>query len=151
MAFENKVGLKGHLKIYTQEQGKDWELYDEVDNLVTYAGINRILATMLNGTNNAYFGYIAVSTSTAAPSASNTTLPGEVFRTAIDHTAADTGNRNITITSILTFAQANGNSLTKYGMFSAATLGTLLNETNHISITKTASIQVKYEYTLSMV
>ena len=144
--------LMGTLRIFINKKGEDtWEPFWEGHNLITYAGMNKLLATLVNVANTSYFGYIAVSTSTAATSASNTTLPGEVFRKAIDSATANTSTRSVTLQTTLNFTDASGNALTKYGHLSAAVAGTLLNETNHTLINKTTSIQVMYQYTLAMV
>lgn len=142
----------GKHKIFLNHAGSDaWEFFEEGHNLITYDGINRLLACLASSGNNGFFGYIAVSTSAAAPDAANHTLPGEVYRKAIDGVVTNTSARSVTLIATLNFAEANGNVLTKYGFLSLLVGGVLWNETNHTGISKTNLLQVRYQYTYSLV
>ena len=110
------------------------------------AMLNAIRNYLYDGSDAADFlpSHIALGTGTTAASAADTTLEGEVYRGAISSKVKPSSKR-VRYTLSLGVNQANGNALTKCGLITAATGGTLQNEILHTVINKTSSIELEYQ------
>jgi hypothetical protein len=113
----------------------------------TTAGMNSI-RDWLGGTSITAPTHDAWGTGQTNPVVGDTTLEGEQQRNA----TLSTGRLNnvVTITSILTTAQANGVDLYKSGLFNAGAAGTLYCEREWAKIEKTAAIQVTNTNTITV-
>lgn len=122
----------------------DLELFDITTGnaLFTTAGLNEIRDWLGNASATAPT-HMAWGTGTTTPVVGDTTLEGEQERNSIDDT--NRLNNLISFKSILTSSEANGQSITKSGLFNAASTGTLFCETKFGAISKTSLFQINEE------
>jgi hypothetical protein len=115
-------------------------------NLIVTTGLQQLI-DLAKGDSTATISYGAVGTSATAAAAGQTSLLAEVFRGAI--TASNRSGVIWTITMYLSSTQANGNTLTEFGEFTAAALGVMFARITHTAIVKTSSITVTYLHTVT--
>lgn len=124
----------------------------EVNNLVTTAGLNLIRACFASGTGTTitHFGIGAGAGSTTAAAAGQTDLQGATkLRNALTSTDATT-NATLVCQYYLGSATGNGNTWNEAGLFTAASAGTMYNRVVLATpIVKTASVAVSFVWTLT--
>lgn len=116
-------------------------------NLVVNAGLD-LIGDMLIESTAVGLNFFAVGTDNTGPAAGDTTLGAEVYRAAIT-TAVRTSPGVITITMFVPTTAANGSSLVEIGLFTLSSAGTMFSRAIHSSITKTASVTVTYQWTIT--
>jgi hypothetical protein len=118
-------------------------------NLIVDQGLN-IIRNLLTGIGDDDYRRIdkmAVGTGSTAVSAGQTTLVGEVYRTAVTDYDVSTSKRVIFVLNLPTTA-ANSVTLREVGLFNGA--GTMFARFVHAAITKTASKSVVYTWTIDL-
>jgi len=122
--------MKGKVKIrIVRANGKIEE--EEFDNLVVNAGKAEVAKLIGAGLEGAAFSHIAIGTGTTDAVATDTALEAEVARKAATVTSVTTNVTNDTAQFEATFSSADGltgtAAITEYGLFNAATEGTMLS------------------------
>ena len=98
----------------------------------------------------ALFLYGAVGTDNTTPTAADTTLGGEVFRSDVDE--VDKSGASTAVFSLrIAASEANGNDLKETGWLDAASSGNLWLRSLVNTITKTSDIQVFLDSTITVV
>lgn len=118
-------------------------------NLITDAGRNVIRDLILG--NGRIPSAIATGTGTTAAQLSDTALETEVFRAEIQRRAST--NKVATMQLLIGTGDANGNTLTEYGLFdnTVASAPNLVARIVSGTIVKTVSIQVTVTWSLTVV
>jgi len=119
----------------------DMELFDDTigKGVWTTAGLNEV-RNWLGGSSATQPTYCAWGTGTTTPASTDTTLEGEVQRNVIN--ISSVVDNVVTHETLLTTAQANGNAITKSGLFNASSGGTLFVENLYGAIQKSSLFQV---------
>ena len=92
--------------------------------------------------------HMGLGTSAVVADVSQTALGAELARYAIDTTTS--GSSSITFTYVLPSITQNGESLTEFGVFNAASGSTMFTRTTHTALAKTSSIEVEYTVTINV-
>lgn len=104
---------------------------EEVTNLLTTAGRDYIIG-LVGSAQAAPVKYLALTSNTTAPAASDTTLTGEYVDSGLARTLADyahtAGTNAFTFSKTFT-STANSKTVAKAGLFTASVSGTLCFET----------------------
>lgn len=131
------------------------EIYHHEDhNLITNAGKDFISA-QLGSTSAASNGanYIALSTNTAAPAATDTTLTGEITSGGLERSqgtyAHTNGQSTFTVSKTFT-ASATHTAVQKAGLFTAATGGTMMAENTFTSVSLASGDQLTITWTITL-
>ena len=120
--MRNNLKLKGHLKVY-----KNKELVLDVPNLIVDAGkaeVAKLIGAGLGGTS---FSHIAIGSGTTAAASTDTALEVEVARMTATITNITTTITNDTVRFEATYNATAAVTITEYGIFNAATGGTMLS------------------------
>lgn len=115
-----------------------------VKNLVVNTGIQRMI-DLAKGDATQYWVDAAVGTSSAAVSAGQTALGGEVFRNTL--TLSTRSGNAWTLRYFLSSVQANGSSLQEFGEFTDDDV--MLARAIYSAINKTSAITVTYIHTIT--
>lgn len=116
---------------------------------VTNSGLNKI-RDLINAN---LITYIALSTDTTAPSASDTTLTGEVYRMAVSAGSAGVSTGEGLINAVISSLQASGVVIQKVGWFGGSATsvlgsGTLIAEALYNHTHSNESLQLLLDYTI---
>lgn len=120
-----------------------------------------IVDVFLNALRNVIYGdtesmptHFSIGTGTTAASSADTTIETEVYPNGTNRAPLSfkTKSMSKTIRFYLDVAagEANGNALTEFGLFNAATGGTLMNRIVHAPITKTPLFELKYQLSVKL-
>jgi hypothetical protein len=151
--ISDRIPASGYVVVSVVRQ--DNEIYHFEDhNLITNAGLDFISAqigstsTGANGAN-----YIALSSDSTAPAATDTTLTGEISGNGLDrsqgtysHTA---GTNTFTIQEVLT-ASGTVNAIQKTGLFTASSGGTMMSENTFSSVNVISGDQLTVTWTITI-
>lgn len=152
-ATSDSIGPHGYVVVTVNREGQ--EVYRHEDhNLITNAGKDFISAQLgstspsSNGAN-----YIALTTNSAAPAATDTTLTGEISSGGLQRqqgTYAHTNGQN-TYTISKTFT-ANGThtNVQKAGLFTASSGGTMMAENTFSPVSLAANDQLTITWTITL-
>ena len=146
--MEDNVKVSGKVKLIVRdaETGTILQVM-EGKNLITMAG-KSLIASLLNGESVSLIGYCAVGSGTTTPSASDTTLEGEIGRLPI--TSKSRSGNVITYSTFFGSGDLNG-TWNKVGLFNAQTGGVMFSEYLLPStINKDATKTVDIEYAITI-
>ena len=145
--------MKGYVMVSVVRGSKEIYHYED-HNLITDAGKDFISAQIgsasasANGAN-----YIALSSDSTAPAASDTSLAGEISGNGLDrsqgtysHTA---GTNTFTVTEVFS-ATGAVNNIQKAGLFTAASSGTMLAENTFSSVNLISGDQLTITWTITI-
>lgn len=122
----NNLGIHGHLKVW-----RDGELIVDQGNMLVNAGIDVIVDALVAAGNINAFKYIGFGTGTGATAATTITLGTEVSGGTYARLTATQGEgatgRVYRLSGTWTNNSAGSVDVTEYGIFNAATEGTLLS------------------------
>jgi hypothetical protein len=154
MATDN-FPVHGYVTVSVLRDGQ--EIYHHEDhNLITTAGQDFIRQQIGEtssgniGTNGA--NYIALSSNTATPAASDTTLTGEITTGGLARaqgTYAEVSTDQFTITKTFT-ASATHTSVQKAGLFTASSSGTMMAENTFTSVSLASGDQLTITWTITL-
>lgn len=117
-------GWHGQFDVYIKS-GDDWQHEATINNTITNSGLN-LLREALRGTiTDAQIKYIAVGTSSAAVTVSDTQLGAEIFRKPVYSRTAGTNGVLVTI-AILEDSEAVAN-IQEIGIFAGSTASATTN------------------------
>lgn len=111
------VKITGHVKVKL-----NGEVIREGHNLVVNAGLD-LIASLLAGSGSIP-SYAGIGTDSSDPTAAQTALVGQVRRVAITSIAAV--NNTVTVAADFTGTNVGTESIKEFGVFNAATAGTML-------------------------
>ena len=142
--------LHGQLTVLVLYGGsEEWEFVYSSENLITNAG-RLVLCNHISDVANTMFDYIQVGTGTGG-SATSTDLVTP-FSTRQQGTYADPVDYNWTITTTFAAGFFNGENITEYGVFNAATGVTMLSYQEDAAgkiLSSADSLQVIFEYMIT--
>lgn len=117
-------GWHGQFDVYIKS-GDDWKHEATINNTITNSGLN-LLREALRGTiTDAQIKYVAVGTSSAAVTISDTQLGAEIFRKPVYSRTAGTNGVLVTI-AILEDSEAVAN-IQEIGIFAGSTASATIN------------------------
>lgn len=161
MRAEDSVGLKGHVEIYMRDVGNnvpDWVKVVDQDNLIVTTG-HGLVRDLLSGANQTdYLKSFAFGTGTTSPAAGNTGLETPVAYSGsnIYKVFLTYSNPSSVSTKYVGFFSASEPvtqpvDLTECGLFtgSLTTAGTMLCRITFAAITKTTTLELRLEYTIT--
>jgi hypothetical protein len=126
---------------------KNGQVVREIDNLVVTAGKTLVAARLAGGGSNVT--HMAVGTSTAAASASQTALSSELDRNGLT-TSGGTASSN-TVQYACTWNAGDGTgALTEAGLFTASSGGTMLARTVFSVVNKGANDSITITWTITI-
>lgn len=128
--IKDKMGVRGRIDFkITHKDGSvdEWS----IDNLITSAGKAAIAGLVGNTGAITAFSYIAVGTSTTAPSAGQTALIGEIVTNGLSRASASVSRTTTTVTNdtltlTKTFTVTGSSTVEECGIFNAASVGIML-------------------------
>ena len=146
--MESRLGLSGKLEMRLIRNGETILTVDPVVT-ITNVGFDALCDVISNSPQPAPFNYVAIGTSSTAPSASDTALGNEVMRQSgtYSHTA---GTKSFTVSA--TFNITTSYTIWESGLFNASTGGTLLVRgvlDSGISVSAGDTLQVIWTITLA--
>lgn len=145
--------VRGYVTVSVVRDNSEFYRYAD-HNLITDSGKDFISA-QIGSTSAAANGgnYIALSSDSAAPATSDTTLAGEISGNGLDrsqgtysHTA---GTNTFTVTSIFN-ATGSASNVQKAGLFTAASGGTLVAENTFSSVNLISGDQLTITWTITI-
>jgi hypothetical protein len=143
----------GYVTVSVTRDGQ--EIYKHEDhNLITNAGKDFISA-QLGSTSAATNGanYIALSSNTAAPAVTDTTLTGEITTDGLERAqgtyAHETGTSTFTVTRTFTASDAHAD-VQKAGLFTAASSGTMMAENTFTAVSLASGDQLTITWTITL-
>jgi hypothetical protein len=124
--FNSVAQLKGNIRL--EVVSKDGNILDvrEVTNTVMNTGKAQVAALILSDVGGTAFDYLALGTSNTAPSASQTALQAEVYRTAGTGTRITTSVANDTAKLSGSFSITASATLREMGILNSSSTGILL-------------------------
>jgi hypothetical protein len=150
-----KDGLAAHGYVVVSVTREGQEIYHNEDhNLITNAGKD-FIAAQLGSTSAATNGanYIALTTNSTAPAATDTTLGGEITGSglaraqgAYSHTS---GTATYTVSNTFT-ATGTVNNVQKAGLFTASSAGTMMAENTFTAVSLAANDQLTITWTITL-
>lgn len=144
--INDKLDVKGRLAITLVGENGDVKLQTEVDNLVVQVGKNYLAGAILANATSP-FTYMAIGTNGTAVGLADTTLGAEIARVAF--TSSSVVNSVVTITTTFGAGVGTG-ALQEAGIFSAATLGTMLSHVTFGVINKAATDTLSITWTITL-
>lgn len=120
----------------------------EFENLVVTTGLNWI-TDRLNDPVPAVMTHIAVGSSNAVPTMSQTILTSEVARVAVTTSGGATSNNNLVFAATLLPGTGTG-SLQEAGIFNSAAGGTMLSRVTYPVINKAAGDTIAINWTITV-
>ena len=142
MKIQDTLKIKGRLHITGRDKDGKVVLKETVDNLITNAGFDFICDVIGKSSQPARMAYMAIGDG-AVGDATKTALTSQKDRQAATY-AHTAGTKKFTFTA--TFANVSG--VKEYGMFNAASNGTMLNTASFGPAT-VDSLELEAEFTLS--
>lgn len=147
------IPAKGYVTVTVVRQGTEVYHYED-HNLITNAGkdfISAQIGSSSPGANGA--NYIALSSDSTAPAATDTTLTGEISGSGLDraqgtysHTA---GTNTFTVQKVFT-ASGTVSAIQKTGLFSASSSGTMMAENTFSSVNLISGDQLTVTWTITI-
>jgi len=126
--FETIV-LRGELEVVAYDGNGNVKYRERKHNVITNVG-KADVAGLIGGLVTSPFNYIAIGSSSAPPSASDTSLGSEVARKSASASRETTNVTNDTLVLVATFSSADGLSgtsdIVEAGVFNASTGGDML-------------------------
>lgn len=149
----DSMSARGYVVVSVVRQNIEIYHYED-HNLITNAGLDFISAQIgstSTGSNGA--NYIALSSDTTAPAATDTTLSGEISGSGLDraqgtysHTA---GTNTFTVQKIFT-ASGTVSAIQKTGLFTASSGGTMMAENTFSSVNLISGDQLTLTWTITI-
>jgi len=133
-AVGDSMGLKGHVTLELVDENGMVKQLIEQDNLIVQVGKNYLAGAILASATSPWT-HMAVGTNGTAATTSDTTLGTEVARVAFN--SASTTTNVSTVTAIFGAGVGTG-SLQEAGLFTAASVGTMLSHVIYTTIAKAA-------------
>lgn len=143
------IGIKGRARLVLRDEHGQVKHDETVENLITSAGRDAIIARLASSPGTAVPTYMAVGTGSTAAAAGDTTLETESDRNAL---TSNTVSGNV-LTMVGDWAAGDATAaLTEAGVFSASTAGTMFSRAVFSVINKGASdtLQITWTYTLTV-
>jgi hypothetical protein len=147
------VYAKGQVAVSVVRNGDEIYHYED-HNLITNSGkdfISAQIGSTSTGSNGA--NYIALSSDSTAPAATDTTLTGEISGSGLDraigsysHTA---GTNTFTVQKAFT-ASGTVSSVQKTGLFTASSSGTMMAENTFTSVNLLSGDQLTITWTITI-
>ena len=145
--------MKGYVIVSVVRDSKEIYHYED-HNLITDAGKDFISAQIgsasasANGAN-----YIALSSDSTAPAATDTVLAGEISGNGLDRSQGSyshtLGTNTVTVTEVFS-ATGAANNIQKAGLFTAASGGTMLAENTFSSVNLISGDQLTITWTITI-
>jgi hypothetical protein len=161
MVFVDYQNIKGHYKIYLYPKGQDYKNYLVVDknNLIVTAGKN-LVKNLISGQDTSFLQSFALGTSIVPPTLTDTELGNVIeydtglYYKAFEEYTNDSAT-SITYVGYLSNLQplTQPVDISEIGLFTGldANKGTMFCRATFAPITKTQSLEIRIEYTLSFV
>lgn len=115
----------GQFDVFVKSQDGDWEHEKTIYNTITDAGLNLLRDSLYSNTNDAQIRYIAVGTSSASISTTQTQLGAEILRKPI-YSRSNTGTGSVQTVAILFDTEAVA-QIEEIGVFAGSTASTASN------------------------
>lgn len=147
--MNTNVSIKGRVRAVLTGADGAVKHVEEVDNLITTAGRNALIARLASSPGTAVPTHMAVGTGATAAAAGDTTLGTEVDRNAL---TSNTVSGNV-LTMVGDWAAGDATAaLTEAGVLSASSSGTLFSRAVFSAINKAAgdTLQITWTYTLTV-
>ena len=151
--ISDTVSASGYVTVSVFRQGNEIYHYED-HNLITNAGkdfISAQIGSTTTGSNGA--NYIALSSDSTAPAATDTTLTGEISGSGLDraqgtysHTA---GTNTFTVQEVFT-ASGTVSAIQKTGLFTASSVGTMMAENTFSSVNLISGDQLTVTWTITI-
>jgi hypothetical protein len=119
------TGWQGQFDIFIKSQNGDWEHERTIKNTVVDSGLNLLREALRGTVTDAEIKYIAVGTSSASVTTSDTQLGSEVFRKAV-FSKSIVGTGAVQTIAILDDAEAVAN-IQEIGVFAGSTASVTAN------------------------
>ena len=149
----DRIPASGYVVVSVVRQGSEIYHYED-HNLITNAGLDFISAQIgstSTGSNGA--NYIALSSDSTAPAATDTTLTGEISGSGLDraqgtysHTA---GTNTFTVQEVFN-ASGTVSAIQKTGLFTASSGGTMMAENTFSSVNVISGDQLTVTWTITI-
>lgn len=146
--LQSKVGLVGRVVIRVEDaQSGQLVRLIRTHNLIVNDGL-AFLIDRAKGDTGLIANYFAVGNHNTAPTATDQTLGGEVFRSQIS-TSRRIGFNQWEVKGFVASGQANGYPLQEFGIFASpdTNTGPMIAHVIHSLINKTTSVTVTYIWT----
>jgi hypothetical protein len=147
------IPASGYVVVSVVRHGNEIYHYED-HNLITNAGLDFIssqIGSTSTGANGA--NYIALSSDSTAPAATDTTLTGEISGSSLDraqgtysHTA---GTNTFTVQKVFT-ASGTVSAIQKTGLFTASSAGTMMAENTFSSVNLISGDQLTVTWTITI-
>lgn len=118
-------GWNGTFDVFIKDEFGDWKHETTIKNMVTDAGLNLLRESLRGTITDSEIKYIAVGTSSATVSASDTQLGAEIFRKPV-YSKSVTGTGQLQTIGILTETEAVAN-IQEIGVFAGSTASAATN------------------------
>jgi hypothetical protein len=149
----DSLTMKGYVMVSVVRDSKEIYHYED-HNLITDAGKDFISAQIgsasasANGAN-----YVALSSDSTAPAATDTSLAGEISGNGLDRSQGTyshtLGTNTFTVTEVFS-ATGAANNIQKSGLFTAASSGTMLAENTFSSVNLISGDQLTITWTITI-
>jgi len=153
MEVEKKqpIKLKGKFRIAVLDEKDNLKESREVENTIMNAGLAEISGLILTDVGGNAFDYLALGTGTTAPTASQTTLVGEKYRSAGTGSQETTTVSDDTARLTTSVAMTASNSLTEVGIFNSSSTGVMLARTTFsaVSVADGDTVNLGYDVAFS--
>lgn len=115
----------GQFDVFIKSKDGEWEHEKTIQNTIMDVGLNLLRDSIYSNTNDAQIRYIAVGTSSASISTTQTQLGNEVFRKPI-YSRSQIGIGSVQSVAILSDTEANV-QIEEIGVFAGSTASTTIN------------------------
>lgn len=147
--MNTQVQIKGRVRAVLRDRDGTIKRVEDVDNLITSAGRNALIARLASSPGTAVPTHMAIGTGATAANAADTTLQTEIDRNAL---TSNTASTNV-LTMVGDWAAGDGTgAITEAGVLSASSSGTLFSRAVFSAINKAAgdTLQITWTYTLTV-
>lgn len=143
--MQDNLTVTGQLSYVLKDSSGNIKEQNTGPNLIVAVGKAQ-LAALLAGTSSTVMGFMAVGSSSTAPTSTDTTLVSELARVAFTST---TPVSNV-VTYIANYNAGVGTgTIQEAGLFSAITSGIMLSRSTSITVTKTAGDTLQITWTIT--
>ena len=145
LRLSDGLSVSGYVEVFDARTG---ELLAANRNMVVDEGLD-LLADILAGVTSDGLLYLAAGTSSTASTAGMTALTAEVWRDAV--VTRTSSGATLVVSAFLDTGEANGSTLTEFGLFTASSGGRMFNRVVLSpgvakDATKTLTVQVTFTF-----
>jgi len=149
MDTKQKLKMRGKFNIAVLDENDNLKYEKEVTNTIMNAGLAEVSGLILNDIGGNAFDYLALGTGTTAPTATQTTLVAEKYRSAGTGSQTTTTVSNDTAQLTTSIAMTASDDLTEVGILNSSSTGDLLARTTYSAVTVADGDTVNLGYSVA--